>query len=260
MPTANHPDHDVMLANPDVLVHPGAPVQTYARIAGVLFLISIVAGAFGEFIVPSQLIVTADATATANNIIASNSLFRMGFASYLVEAVCDIALTMFFYVLLRPVSNNLALLVAFFRLVSTATFAFCELFYFAPSQILGGEEYLRTLSADQLNTLALLSLRVYGLGAGVFMVFYGVASMLLGFLIYQSGYLPRFLGALLAVGGVGFVTKSFALVLAPAYASDFLLLPTILAALSLTVWLLVKGIDVPKWEAKASARHAKEST
>ena len=260
MPTVDHPDYDAMLVKPDVLAHPAASVQTYARIAGVLFLISIVAGAFGEFIVPSQLIVTADATATANNIRASNTLFRMGFASYLVEAMCDIALTMLFYVLLRPVSNSLTLLVAFIRLVSTATFAFCELFYFAPSHILGGAEYLKTFSPDQLNTLALLSLRVYGLGAGIFMVFYGTASILLGALIFRSGYLPKLLGGLLAVGGMGFVTKSFALVLAPAYASDFLLLPTVLATLSLTVWLLVKGVDVPTWHVKAAAARAKEST
>ena len=86
------------------------PVQTYARIAGVLFLISFAAGGFGEVYVPSVLIVASDATATANNIIASDFLFRMGFASYLIEAICDIALTLILYVLLRPVSKELALL------------------------------------------------------------------------------------------------------------------------------------------------------
>lgn len=80
-----------------------APVQTNARIAGVLLLISAVAGGFGEFFVPSHLIVSGDATATANNIIASDLLFRMGFASYLVETLCDVSLTLILYVLLRPV-------------------------------------------------------------------------------------------------------------------------------------------------------------
>jgi hypothetical protein len=104
-------------------------VSTYARLAGVLFLLTIVAGSFGEFYVPSQLVVPADATATANNIVASESLFRLGFASYLVEAICDIALALILYVLLRPVRRDLALLAAFFGLVSTATFALAELFY-----------------------------------------------------------------------------------------------------------------------------------
>src|SRR5436190_10705627 len=88
-------------------------IQTWARIAGVLFLLTIVAGGFGEFYVPSKLIVSADATATAKNIVAFNPLFRMGFATYLVEAVCDIALSLILYVLLRPVQKNLALLAAF---------------------------------------------------------------------------------------------------------------------------------------------------
>jgi hypothetical protein len=228
-----------------------ASVQTYAKIAGVLFLLSIVAGAFGEAYVPSKVIVSADATATAKNIIAFDSLFRMGFASYLVEAVCDIALTLILYVLLRPVRRDLALLSAFFGLVSTALFGVAELFYFAASLILGGASYLKTFSPDQLNTLALLSLKLYGYGGGIFMVFYGVAAVLRGYLIFRSGYLPKVLGVLLALAGLGFITRNFALVLAPAYASDGLLLPMFLAVVSLTVWLLVKGVDVPKWEAKA---------
>ncbi len=240
-------DDDRRLAQPRA-----TSVQTYARTAGVLFLLSIVAGAFGEAYVPFKVIVSADATATAKNIIAFDSLFRMGFASYLVEAVCDIALNLILYVLLRPVRKDLALLAAFFGLVSTTLFGVAELFYFAASLILGGADYLKSFSPDQLNTLALLSLKLYGYGGGIFMVFYGVAAVLRGYLIFRSGYLPKALGVLLALAGLGFVTRNFALVLAPAYASDFLLLPMILAGVSLTVWLLVRGVDVPMWEAKAA--------
>ena len=225
-----------------------APVQTYARIAGALFLITIVAGGFGEFYVPSTLIVSADATATANNIRASEWLFRLGFAGYLVEAMCDIGLTLVLYVLLRRVHEELALLAAFFRLVSTAVFAAAELFYFAATFILGGAAYLKTFSPDQLNALALLSLKLYGYGGGIFMVFYGIPSILLGYLMFRSGYFPRILGALMALGGLGFVVRNFLLVLAPAWASSLLLLPMTLAVLPMTVWLLVKGVDVRKWE------------
>ena len=226
----------------------GASAQTYARIAGVLFLISIVAGGFGEFYVPSTLIVSADATATANNIRASEWLFRLGFAGYLVEAMCDIGLTLVLYVLLRRVHEELALLAAFFRLVSTAVFGAAELFYFAATFILGGAAYLKTFSPDQLNALALLSLKLYGYGGGIFMVFYGIPSILLGYLMFRSGYFPRVLGALMALGGLGFVVRNFLLVLAPAWASSLLLLPMTLAVLPMTVWLLVKGVDVRKWE------------
>ncbi len=106
-----------------------------------------------------------DAAATAHNIIASNLLFRLGFLAYLAEAVCDVALTFVLYVLLRPVHANLAFLAVFLRIMATAAFAFGELFYFAPSLILGGDGYLKTFSPDQLNTLALLSLNCLGLPA-----------------------------------------------------------------------------------------------
>jgi hypothetical protein len=173
----------------------------------------------------------------------------MGFATYLIEAVCDIALSLIFYVLLKPVHNHLALLAAFFGLVSTAVFGVAELFYFAALPVLGGADYLRTFSPDQLNTLALLSLKLYGLGGGVFMLIYGVAAVIRGYLIFRSGYLPRALGVLLALAGLGFISKNFTLVLAPAYASDLLLLPMFLTVVALTAWLLIRGVNIQKWEA-----------
>ena len=228
-------------------------IQRYARIAGVLFLVSIVAGGLGEFYVPTRLIVSGDATTTAKNIVAFNSLFRVGFAAYLIEAVCDIALSLVMYVLLRPVRKDLALLAAFFGLVSTAVFGGGELFYFAASHILGNAGYLKTFSPDQLNTLAFLSLKLYAICSGIFMVFYGVATALRGYLIFKSDYLPKALGVLVALAGFGFIAQNFVLVLAPAYTSDVFLLPMPLAALSLTVWLLVKGVDGPRWEAKLAS-------
>jgi hypothetical protein len=219
-------------------------IQTYARVAGVLFLLSMVAGFFGELYAPSHVIVSGDAGATARNIVANNLLFRAGFAAYLVEAVCDISLSLVMYEMLKPVRKDLALLAAFFGLVSTAVFAVAELFYFGSSLIVGGADYLKSFSPDQLNSLGLLSLRMYGLGGGIFMVFYGLATFLRGYLIYRSGYLPRALGALLALAGLGFIVSNFVVVLAPAYASDLLLLPMFLAGVSMTVWLLVKGVDV----------------
>jgi hypothetical protein len=183
-------------------------VQTYARIAGVLGLLSFVCGAFGEAYVPAVLVVSADATATATNIIASDSLFRLGFAGYLLEAMCDVGLTWVLYVLLRPVHRDLALLTVFFRLISTAGFAMAKVLFFAASPILGGADYLKTFSPDQLNTLALLLVKVGGFGGGLFSMFYGVASVFLGYLIFRSGFLTTVLGVLLALSGVGFVTST----------------------------------------------------
>jgi hypothetical protein len=230
-----------------------AAALRYARIAGALLLISLVAGGFGELFVPSTLTVSADATATAHKIMASPSLFRLGFAGYLVEALCDVSLTLVLYVLLRPVDRNIALLAAFFGLMGTATFAIAEFFYFAASLILGGAAYLKTFSPDQLNTLALLSLNLFGHGGEIFMAFGGVGSIVLGYLIFQSGYLPRTLGTLMALGGLGFVASNFVVVTAPGYATPFLLLPETIAMLFLGLWLLVRGVDVRKWEERVAA-------
>ena len=231
-------------------------VQTYARIAGALGLLSIVAGGFGEAYVPFKLIVPADAAATAENIRTFAFLFRLGFAGYLVEATCDIALALIFYVLLRPVGKDLALLAAFFGLIGTALFGVAELFYFAASLILGGAGYLKAISPDQLNALALLSLKLFGYGGAIFTVFYGMSWVLRGYLIFRSGYLPKFVGVLLVLGGLAFVTRNFALVLAPAFPSASLLLLILPGALSLTLWLLVKGVNLPGWkERMAMLRH-----
>ena len=227
-------------------------IQTYARVAGVLFLLSMVAGFFGELYAPSHIMVAGDAAATAKNIVASNALFRWGFATYLVEAVCDIGLSLVFYVLLRAINKDVALLAAFFGLVSTAVFAVAEFFYFGALLPLGGADYLKSFSPEQLNSLAMLSLKMYGLGGGIFMVFYGLATGIRGYLIYRSGYLPKALGVLMLLAGLGFIVNNFVVVLAPGYASDFLLLPTFLAGVSMTTWLLVKGVDVPKWDAKVA--------
>jgi hypothetical protein len=158
------------------------------------------------------------------------------------------------------VNKNISLLAAFFGLIAMATFACAELFYFAaPLLLLDGHGYLQTFSPAQLDTLALFSLKLYGYGGAIFMAFYGIACVFRGYLIYQSGYLPRVLGALLIIAGGGFIIHNFLLVLAPGYASNFLLMPMALAGLSLELWVLVKGIGIPQWEMRASQESADTS-
>jgi Domain of unknown function (DUF4386) len=228
-------------------------IQTYARIAGVLFLLAFVGGGLGEAYAPSQLIVPGNAAATAHNLIASAALFRLGFFGYLIEAFTDVALAFLLYVLLRPVHANLAFCTLLFRIMATATFAFGEVFYFAPSLILGGDGYLKTFSPEQLQSLALLSFNVYTFAGGFSQVFYGIASLVFGYLMVRSGYFPRVIGALWVLGGIGFVVSTILLVVAPASASSFLVLPQLLASLSLAFWLLVRGVDRAKWTERGAA-------
>lgn len=227
--------------------------QTYARIAGALVLISMVAGGFGESYVPARLFATGDAAATARNLTAFEWLLRLGVASYLVEATCDVSLALLFYALLRATNRDLALLSAFFGLVGTAVFAVGEVFLLAAPIMLGDSGYLKPFSPGQLNSLVLVWARFYGLFGGVSIAFYGAATALRGYLIFRSGYLPRFVGVLLAIGGLAFVVDAFTMVLAPGYAAGWLLALLLPGGLSLMLWLLIKGIDVQKWEAKAAA-------
>ena len=217
-----------------------ASLRTYAVWTGVLLLVSFAAGGFGEFYAPS-VILAPGAAATTQNIAAHEPLFRLGFAAYLLEALCDVALTFLFFVLLRVVDRDLALLAAFFRLIATATFATAETFYFAALPIMQAPGTAPALSHSQLGALGYLALTIYSYAGELFMVFYGAGAIVIGILIYRSGFLPRILGALFALGGIGFVANNFALVLAPAYAFAWLPLPMILAMLSLGLWLAIRG-------------------
>jgi len=227
-------------------------VQRYARAAGIMFLISFVAGSFGEFYVPSKLIVAGNAAATVSNIVDHEMLFRLGFAGYLLEALCDVALALVLYVLLKPVHRNLALLSAFFGLLSTALFAVCEMLFFCAPFLVKNPVFAQSFTREQLDALVYFLVRVYASGAALFMVFYGSASLIRGYLIYRSGYIPRFIGVLFGLVGIAFIVKNFTLVLAPAYSWDLLLAPAPITVVVLAVWFLAKGVDVDKWNERVS--------
>ena len=223
-------------------------VQRYARIAGVLFLVSLVAGGFGEAYVPAKVIVAGDAAATAANIKAHDFLFRLGFAGFLIESLCDIALALILYALLKPVNRQLSLLAALFGLVGTTLFAVAELFFFLPTLIVSEPAWLTTFSSDQLNQLVLLSLRFVGFGIAISSLYYGMGWLVRGYLMFRSAYLPKLLGLLMAVGGLGFVVQAFARVFVPSFPSGLLMMSLFPGGLLLTGWLLVKGVDMAKWK------------
>jgi len=225
--------------------------QTYARAGGLLYLVIIVAAAFGEIFVRNSLIVWGDAAATASNILGSETLFRVGVVGEMLTCVCDVALAMILYVLLRPVSRNLALLAAFFRLTFVGIYGVTKLFEIGALVALRGADDLKALGPAQLHDLAYLSLRVHSLGYGASLLFFGVCCVLFGHLIQRSGYLPRIIGILLAIAGYGYVVFSVAQMLSPAFAARVLfpwIFPIAFVAESaLCLWLLVKGVNVPKW-------------
>jgi hypothetical protein len=218
-------------------------LQRYARAAGVAMLLSIIFGFLGELYLPGKIIVAGDPAGTAANIVGHPTLFRLTFASYLVEGICDVALIVFFYILLKPVDRNLALLSAFFGIVSMVTFAIAQSSFFAASVILRESGGMSAFTIEQRNALALLATRIAGTIAWLFLCMYGIATILRGYLILRSRYLPKVLGILFMVGGAGFVLRSATYLLAPAYSSAVLLMPMALAGIPMTVWLLTRGVD-----------------
>ena len=229
-------------------MHPVSPeyaatLQRYARAAGVAMLLSIIFGFLGELYLPGKIIVTGDPAATAANIVGQPMLFRLTFASYLVEGICDVALLVFFYILLKPVDRNLALLSAFFGIVSMVTFAVAQSSFYAASVILRESGGMTSFTIEQRNALALLATRIAGTIAWLFLCMYGIATVLRGYLIMRSRYLPKLLGILFMIGGAGFILRSLTFLLAPAYSSAMLLMPMALAGIPMTIWLLVRGVN-----------------
>src|SRR6187401_2559801 len=169
-------------------------IQRYARAAGVAMLLSIVFGVLGEMYLPGKIIVGGNAAATAANIASHPTLFRLTFASYLVEGFCDVALCVFFYILLKPVDRNLALLSAFFGIVSMVTFAVAQSSFFAASLVLRDSGGMAAFTLEQRQALALLCTRIATMIAWLFLCMYGTASMIRGYLIAHSAYIPKVLG------------------------------------------------------------------
>ena len=229
----------------------GSP-QTYARVGGFLYLYIIVAAVFGEVFVRGSLIVRGDAAATASNILGSETLFRVGLAGELLNCACDVALAAILYLLLKPANRNLALLAAFFRLAFVAVYVPAKFFLVASLLMLGDADYLQAFDPPQLHALAYLSIRLHGYGYGISFLFFGIHCALLGYVVYVSGYLPRIIGALLVIGGFGYVAHSLVQVLDPPFAASlfpWILLPAVPAELGLCLWLIFKGVDVAKWRA-----------
>ena len=218
-------------------------LQRYARAAGVAMLLSIVFGFIGEMYLPDRIIVAGDAAATAANIVQHPMRFRLAFASYLVEGICDVLLLVFFYILLKPVDRNLALLSAFFGIVSMVTFAVAQSSFYSASVILRETGGMTAFTLEQRQALALLATRIAGTIAWLFICFYGIASTLRGYLIMRSGYLPRVLGILFMIGGAGFILRGLTFILAPAYSSPVLLMPLAIAGIPMTIWLLTRGVN-----------------
>ena len=222
-----------------------------ARMAGVLFLLTILTGIFAQGFVSERLIVFSDAALTANNILANKGLFQAGYAVYLIEMACQVASAAFFYLLLRPVSNSVALVAAFLELSGCIIKTFARVFFMMPLFVLGGAPALSVFSTEELQALALLLLKVNDQGAALALAFFGFSTTLNGYLTYRSGFLPRWLGVLSFVSGLGWLTFLYPPLGYRAF--PFVVLVALLGSAATIFWLLVFGVNEERWKELAGS-------
>jgi len=226
----------------------------YARTAGFLYLLALPFMFYSFLYVTSNLIVPGDAATTANNIMASEGLFRSGIVSWLIGQTVFMLLPLVLYKLLKPVNKNHALLMVIFLLVSVPIAFINELNQFAVLLLLSGADYLTVFTADQLQALVMLFLDLHELGGVIAGIFWGLWLFPYGYLVYKSGFLPRILGVLLIIGSFGYVIDSLTSLLFPSYAaivSQIALVPNFISEFALMLWLLIKGVNVEQWEKRA---------
>ena len=185
----------------------------------------------------------------AANLLAHKGLFQLGFAVFMIEMACNIVITALFYDLLKPVSRSVSLVAAFLGLAGCVIKTLSRLFFIAPLFILGGAHYLSVFSAEQLQALALLFLKVNDRGAAIALVFFGFYALLTGYLIIRSTFLPRILGVLSVLGGLGWL--SFLYPPLGYRLFPYIVAFALLGAAALILWLLVFGVNEQRWKEQA---------
>lgn len=225
-----------------------------ARLAGVFQALEGVTSSWGQVTVLGKLVVVGNATATAGNILQHETLFRWGFASSLLAVGFHLAWAFLFYQLLRPVNRSVSLCAIFVILVGCAIQAVTTLLYLAPLLALTAGSSLSALTQSQLQALAYLFLKLNGLAFDTYLIFFGLWCILTGYLIFRSIFLPRILGVLLAIDGLGWMTYLWPPL-------GHYLFPAIavacgLAEIPLQLWLLIFGVNNERWMEQAAGINA----
>ncbi len=213
-----------------------------ALIAGFGLLIMTVAAIYAEF-ARTSLIVAGDVTITANNIMAKEILFRSGIFGYIIVIVLDVVVAWTLYVFLKPVNKSLSLLASWFRIVYAAIFGISLFNLVTVLELLNSSDYLKVFKIDELHTQVMLSLNAFNDGWNIALVFFGLHLGLLGYLVLKSNYIPKFLGILLIIAGLGYLIDSLGKILIPNYNVTIAMF-TFIGELLLMFWLLIKGSKI----------------
>ena len=223
--------------------------KTLARTFALLFITVLVLGVVAQGVITNRLITFKDPAATASNILANESLYRTGFTLFMLEMTAQMISTITLYHLLKPVSRRVATYALVFGLVGSTIKTMARVLYLMPLFLLK-QDHLGAMGTDQLQVMSLVLLRVMDRGAGVALGFFGLETLTEGWLIYRSTFLPRWVGVIWGITGLGwltFMTPSLGYSL-----FDIFAVIALLGAIPTVGWLLVKGVGEDRWRAVAS--------
>ena len=223
--------------------HEGITLRQAALIAGFAYLLGPVT--YAEFSIYPKLVIPANIAQTVQNISAHPGLFAAAILCYLIEFIEDIVIAWALYILLIPVNRALSLLAAWFRLMYTAIAFFGLLKLVSVFQLVNSPDYLKAFGPDQMHAQVLLLLGTFRDDWSIGLVLFGIHLALLGYLIYRSGYIPRWLGVLLLIDGLGWITNSLQPYLYPNINLKFIFL-TFFGEVFLLLWLLIRGWKIPE--------------
>jgi hypothetical protein len=224
--------------------------STRGRVLAALYLFVITAGIIAQVLIADRLVVRGDAAATAAHILANTSLYRLAFTIFMLEMVAQVCVSVMFYDLLKPVNRTLARTAAIIGVTGSGIKAMARLFYYAPLIVLGGASYLSAFQPAQLEALSFVLIRINNQGAAIALVFFGFETLIRGWLVFKSEFLPRFLGVLSMVAGLGWLTYLWPPLGSQAFIGVALF--AIAGTIATTGWLFIRGVDDVKWKERAA--------
>jgi len=225
----------------------------YAKAIGFLYLVLLVVGPFSLLYVDGTLIAPGDATKTANNIATSEFLYRLGLVGHGITLLADLGIAVLLYILFKPVNQVLSMISMFGRLGTAFIHGAIILLSIIVLLLVSGAEYLDAFPKGQRDSLLLLFINLRQSGGLVWGMFFGVHCLLMGILVYQSGFLPKWLGVLMIAPGIGYLMNSFGAIAAPDLTGFFAIAVSVgtIGELVFAFWLLIKGVDVKEWRSRA---------
>ena len=211
-----------------------------AIIGGFALLIISILAPVGYYGLIKHLIVSGDAAATVSNIKASEGVFRIGICCLLINAVLDLVVAWALYIVLKPVNKSISLLSAWLRVAYTVILIVALSNFVNVLQLLSGVGYLATFESNQLYANVMLLFATYENVWNLGYVLFGFHLIILGYLVFKSDYLPKFLGILIEIAGFGYLIDALGIILFPNYSLNIAIY-TFIGEPLLLIWLLMRG-------------------